>query len=320
MFTTLAPRTLPLRVSFARQLELAGAHGFDALDLPLSHVLTDPVDVTAERFASAGLRCGGWQLPFDYQADPPRPAQMARLGRLAERAARLGSPWCYYWIEPASDELTYAANTALHVRRLRPIADVLGSYGCRLGLEPVGPETLRTSHRYAFVHSVPMALELLAAVDRPNVGLLLDCYHWYTSRGTVAELQDLTAAQIVYVHVNDAPARVDIADQLDDVRLLPGASGVIDLTGFLRALTAIGYDGPIAVEPFDAELAGIAPERRVALAARSLHAAFAAAGVVEPLPNRREGLVDSSSAEANGEAADRFRRATRARHRSPARR
>src|SRR5262249_45175892 len=143
------------------------------------------------------------------------------------------------------------------------------------------------SHRYEFVHTIPMALDLLTAVDRANVGLLLDCYHWYTSGGTLADLRQLAASQVVYVHLNDAPAGVDIAEQLDDVRLLPGARGVIDLTGFLRALHTIGYDGPVAVEPFDAELASMAPDRRVALAAESLDAAFAAAGVAGRTPGAK---------------------------------
>ena len=36
MFSTLAPTALPVRVSFARQLELAAENGFEALDLPLA--------------------------------------------------------------------------------------------------------------------------------------------------------------------------------------------------------------------------------------------------------------------------------------------
>jgi sugar phosphate isomerase/epimerase len=124
-----------------------------------------------------------------------------------------------------------------------------------------------------------MALELIAAIDRPNVGLLLDCFHWYTSRGTLGQLEGLSAAQVVYVHVNDAPAGVDVDEQLDDVRLLPGASGMIELVGFLRALDRIGYDGPVAVEPFDAALARVPPAERVRLAAESLHSALTAAEI-----------------------------------------
>ncbi len=287
MFSTLAPAVLPLRVPFARQLELAPSGGFDALDLPIGALLTlsrsESVERISERFSAAGLRCGGWMLPFDHQTDRGSFAgHLRRLERAAALAGQLGAIWCYYWIEPASDELTYAANTAKHVERVRPIADVLAEHGCRFALEPIGPVTLLAGHRYHFVHSIPMALELLAAIDRPNVGLLLDSFHWYTAEGTLGELQGLTASEVVYVHVNDAPAGVALDRQLDDVRVLPGASGLIDLTGFLRALDGIGYDGPVAVEPFDATLAALSPADRVRVTARSLGAAFDAAG----LPHR----------------------------------
>lgn len=96
-----------------------------------------------------------------------------------------------------------------------------------------------------------MALELFDAVDCPNVGLLFDCYYRYTSHGTFAELDELA----VYVHINDAGAGVTVDEQLDDVRQLPGSTGVIDVNGFLRALARIAYDGPVGVEPFDRWLA-----------------------------------------------------------------
>jgi sugar phosphate isomerase/epimerase len=167
----------------------------------------------------------------------------------------------------------------MQVERVRAIADVLGEHGCRLGLEPIGPKTLRVGARYEFVHSIPMALELLNLVDRPNVGLLLDCFHWYTSHAGVDDLSALSGQQVVYVHINDAVAGVDVDEQLDDVRRLPGATGVIDLVGFLRALDRIGYDGPVAVEPFDVSLAALPTDQRVRLAAESARGAFAAAHV-----------------------------------------
>jgi sugar phosphate isomerase/epimerase len=62
----------------------------------------------------------------------------------------------------------------------------------------------------------------------------------------------------VYVHVNDAQANLGIDQQLDNVRDLPGATGVIDLAGFMRALMKIEYNGPVAVEPFKKELGQLA--------------------------------------------------------------
>lgn len=283
MFSTLAPDALPIRVPLDRQLQLAHDHGFDALDVPLSVLAaagrTEAAGTeVAERWAAHGLRCGGWRLPFDYQAPGVDVKAGLRTLRAAARGAgALASPWCYYWIEPTSEELSFAENTIMQVERVRAIADVLSEHGCRLGLEPIGPKTLRVGARYEFVHSIPMALDLLGLVDRPNVGLLVDCFHWYTSHAGVEDLLALTAEQVVYVHINDAVAGVDVDEQLDDVRRLPGATGVIDLVGFLQALDRIGYDGPVAVEPFDASLAALPTNERVKLAAEGLRGAFAAA-------------------------------------------
>lgn len=287
MFATLAPDAVPIRVPLDQQLQLAGAHGFDALDLPLSLLLRsergESVAEISERWAAHGLRCGGWRLPFDYQAHRADfKADLRRLRTAARAAGALASPWCYYWIEPTSEELSFDENTAMQVERVRAIAEVLGEFGCRLGLEPIGPKTLRVSARYEFVHSIPMALELLSAIDRPNVGLLVDCFHWYTSHAGVDDLTELGPEQVVYVHINDAVAGVDVDEQLDDVRRLPGATGVIDLVGFLHALHRVGYDGPVAVEPFDASLAALPPAERVRLTAESLRGAFAAAHISRP--------------------------------------
>ena len=91
----------------------------------------------------------------------------------------------------------------------------------------------------------------------PNVGLLLDAWHWYTSHGTLDELRRLKAEQVVYVHVNDAPRGVEVDQQIDNVRDLPGATGVIDIAGFLRTLRQLGYEGPVTPEPFKKDLANL---------------------------------------------------------------
>ena len=97
-------------------------------------------------------------------------------------------------------------------------------------------------------------MELVEAIGTGNVGLLFDSWHWYTSHGTVAELSKLSNQDIVHVHVNDAPAGIEIDQQVDNRRKLPVTTNVIDLKGFINALVKIGYDGPVECEPFDQEL------------------------------------------------------------------
>jgi len=95
-------------------------------------------------------------------------------------------------------------------------------------------------------------LEMIGAIDQPNVGLLFDSFHWYTSHATREDILSLTADQIVLVHINDAPD-LPKDEQIDNQRLLPG-EGVIDLQGMLSALQIIGYNSYVSVETFSVEI------------------------------------------------------------------
>jgi sugar phosphate isomerase/epimerase len=191
----------------------------------------------------------------------------------------LGTPWCATVIRPFSAERDYDANMEFHVARLRPVARILADHGCRLGLEFIGPKTLREGHPYTFISTIGGALDLGAQLGTDNVGLLLDAYHWYTSHATLADIQRLTAADIVYVHVNDAVAGRSIDEQMDLERDLPGATGLIDSAGFLRAVADTGFDGPVAVEPFSEAVLAMEPDERARAAGASLARVWAAAGL-----------------------------------------
>lgn len=284
MFTSLNPGTVRLSIPFDEALRLARENGFAALDLPLGELLTlaeqTSVDEVKGRFAAAGLRPGGWGLPVDFRRDDETyRAGLQALPRQAGFAQALGSPWCSTWILPFSDELDFAANMERHVERLRPAAQILADHGCRLGLEFVGPRTLRDGHAHEFIHTIEGALDLGRRIGTGNVGLLLDCFHWYTAHGTADDLARLSADQIVYVHVNDAVPGRGPDEQIDGERLLPGASGVIDITAFLQALGRMGYDGPVVVEPFNAEVNALPPAERVRAVAQSLTSVLERVGI-----------------------------------------
>jgi sugar phosphate isomerase/epimerase len=166
-----------------------------------------------------------------------------------------------------------------HARRLRPVAQILADHGCRFGVEFVGPKTVRAGHTHEFIHTIAGALELAERIGTGNVGLLLDCFHWYTSHGTLADLAQLNAAQVVYVHVNDAVSGRSPDEQIDNQRMLAGATGVIDIAGFMQALDRMGFDGPVAVEPFNAALNALPPAERVRQAGESLAKIWVQAGL-----------------------------------------
>jgi sugar phosphate isomerase/epimerase len=113
---------------------------------------------------------------------------------------------------------------------------------------------MRDGHKFEFIHDLKGTWGLIAAIDQPNTGVLLDSWQWYTSHGTTADLEALAPGDVTYVHLNDAPAGLAIDDQIDDQRMLPGATGVIDVDAFVDALRRIEFNGPIAVEPYNAAL------------------------------------------------------------------
>ena len=206
-------------------------------------------------------------------------AGMEVVPAAARSARRLGFTRTLMTVLPFHDELPFALNFAQHVQRVRELADRLAAHGIVLGLEYLSPESRRRGHRYSFVHNLDGLRELCRAAARPNVGLVLDSFHWYCAAETQADILSLAPAEIVTVHLSDAVAGLDRRQQQAFARELPGATDVIDNAGFVAALKAIGYRGPIGCEPMNRAFAALAPERAVTAAAAALRRVASAAGV-----------------------------------------
>jgi sugar phosphate isomerase/epimerase len=233
---------------------LAKATGFAAVDFDIRGALALP-DAKA-LFTGSGIRPATWGLPVngpqsEWSVDP------AELATCARFAADLGCHRCVTWVPSWSDSRDIVSNTAFHVEKLAPVARVLADHGIALGLEFLGPVTLFQDHKHPFIHTMAPMVAMARQIG-PNVGLLLDAWHLFTSGGTLADLSNLTARDIVHVHINDAPIGVPFDKVHDQTRHLPLETGVLNLTGFMQTLAALGYDGPVVTEPFNARLNALA--------------------------------------------------------------
>ena len=268
MFRNLNPLPLGIELPFAEILPLAAEFGFPSIELPLPYLLEasrEQIQEAKRALVDSGLRAACFPLPVEFREDNETfNAGMAKLDRAASIASEFGCIRCYTWITPYHDELTFPENFERHRDRLSDCARVLDSHGARLGLEYVAPLSLRKGKNFEFIHDLRGLQELIKLIDLPNVGLLLDSFHWYTSGGTLEEILALKPEQIVYVHINDAPEGLDIDEQADLRRCLPGETGVIQITEFLNALETVGYAGPVAVEPFLAEFRQMEPREVLA--------------------------------------------------------
>lgn len=260
-------------------IDLAHAHGFESVEAMPNDLArmseTELKELRAE-MKSKNVAFGAAGLPVDFRQDEGRFLEgLKSLPRLASALQRAGVTRVGTWISPSHNTLTYTQNFKQHARRLREIADVLRDKNIRFGLEYVGTKTLRDRARYHFVHSMAETKDLLAEIRLPNVGFVLDSWHWWNANETAEDILTLQAEQIVAVDLNDAPAGIPKEKQIDGQRELPMATGVIPVGDFLNALQKLGYDGPVRAEPFNKPLNDLNNEEACAKTAEALRKAFA---------------------------------------------
>lgn len=284
MFKNLNTGAIGVKATLAEQIDFARRHGFTGIDFSISEALAlaeaQGVAAVKELFAAAGVRPGSWGFPVEYRRDEIAWQEgLKALPKQAELAAELGCMRTATWILPSHNERDFWTNFDFHVTRLRPAAQILSEYGHRFGMEFIGPKTLRDANKHLFVYTLDGMLALGAAIGTGNMGLLLDVWHLYTSHGSIDDVRKLRKEDIVSVHVNDAPADKAIDEQIDNVRALPGETGVLNIVDFLHALRDIGYDGPVTAEPFSQRVRDLPPEQAVAETAASMEKIWSLAGL-----------------------------------------
>jgi sugar phosphate isomerase/epimerase len=271
--------SLGVKADFLETLDLAQRFGFESIapaPAPLAKMSDGEIQDLKGQLAAKKLVWGAAGLPVEFRADDARfRADLAGLPNLAKAMQRAGATRFGTWLSPCHATLDYAANLRQHAQRLREVAKVLADAGQRLGLEYVGPKTSWTRLMYPFIHTQPQMLELIAEIKLPNVGLVLDSWHWYTAGHTEADLLKLANRDVVACDLNDAPRGLAVDEQIDSQRDLPAATGVIDLKTFLGALVKIGYDGPVRAEPFSQALRKMPKDEALAATAAAMKKAFA---------------------------------------------
>lgn len=275
----LSPGSIGIKADQRTAVELAARHGFDVVDAN-GAFLGGLSDGELQDFLgwmkskNVGWGVAGLNVDFRGEEQTFRDG-MAKFPAYCRGLQRAKVSRMTTWVLPASDTLTYQQNFKLHATRLREVARVLNDNGLRFGLEYVAPRTSWVNKRYQFSHTMAETRDLIAEMGQPNVGILLDSWHWYHAGDTAADILKLQPKDVVAVDVNDAPANTPKEQMLDNHRELPASTGVIDIKSFVGALEKIGYDGPVRVEPFNDAVRAMQPDQACEAAMSSLKKAFA---------------------------------------------
>jgi sugar phosphate isomerase/epimerase len=265
---------LGIKANQRQAVDLAAENGFDLVDADGNYLgglsdgeLKDLLGYMESKkvgFAMAGL-------PVEFRRDDTVFNEgMGKFPAFAKGIRRAGVRMVTTYIMPGTNNRPYLANFKLHAARLGAAARILADHEMRLGLEYVGTKTIWTTQRYPFAHTMAEMRELIAEMKQPNVGFVLDCWHWFQAGDTVADITALQTSDVVSVDLNDAPAGVPKDQMVDGKRELPAATGVIDVKAFLGALEKIGFEGPVRVEPFNDAVRKMAPQEAAAAAMAAL--------------------------------------------------
>lgn len=143
------------------------------------------------------------------------------------------------------------------VQRLRYLADKIAPHGMRISLEFCGCPNCS-------INQFGTAYGVVETVDRDNVGITLDTFHFHAMGSKWEDLERADGKKIFAYHLNDAE-NLPIGSMLDDKRLWPG-DGCLDHDRTCRTLKKIGFDGVCTVELFRPEYYKLSHDENVRIA------------------------------------------------------
>jgi len=166
----------------------------------------------------------------------------AECEKLCEVAAKIGCPFIV--VVPGKlpgNGASRAEVIAESVRVLGELCDIAALHDVALAFEFLGQTDCS-------VQTLDLAHEIVRATGRPNLGLVIDSFHFYAGGSTIEMIEAVDPKLIYVFHINDAE---DLPREqlLDKHRLLPGL-GILPLREMIAAFRKIGYDNVASVEIF----------------------------------------------------------------------
>ena len=272
-------------VGWPELARLAARAGYGGVDWSLGPAQAEGLERTQALFAELRIRPTITNLPMarplPFGGEPA--VFRDALVKLADDAAFAAAIGCRKMmvVLPATGPSPKAEYRKVVRDRIAAVSDALKKSDTRLGLEFLGVPQFRAARADApapnpFIWTLPETIAL--AVDcGPNIGAILDVWHWHHSGGTTTDIVNTDRSRIVHVHFSDAKP-MPPEDVRDNMRVMPG-EGSIDLVGFLQALKRIGYADGISPEPLGRVPAGMSADEAATLGLETTLSVMRKAGV-----------------------------------------
>lgn len=220
-------------VPMVERFALAKAAGFAAVEIlfPYDEAVPELVD----QMSFNGLQMVLINCPPPNYTGGPRgfaavPGAQARFQQDFRRVLRYAKALNVQHVHIMSGVAAGQAARDTLIANLRWAADFAPKQS--LTLEPLNPDDMPGY----YLNDFHLAHDIIAAVDRPNLGLQFDTYHAQRIHGDVQGVWDAVKDQVVHVQVGQAPDRSE------------PIGGPVDFPAFYDRIAADGYDGWISAE------------------------------------------------------------------------
>jgi 4-hydroxyphenylpyruvate dioxygenase len=236
--------TVSLSGALDEKLRAIAAAGFDEVEIFEADLLSfggSPRDV-GQMCRDLGLVICAFQPFRDFEGmpEPQRARNFARAERKFDLMGELQTDLLLICsnISPAS--LGGIDRAAADFREL-------GERAALRGLR-VGYEALAWGRH---VNDYRDAWEIVRRADHNSIGIILDSFHALAPSFPIAPMQSIPADRIFLVQLADAPKLgLDVLSWSRHFRCFPG-QGDLPVAGFMEAVLATGYAGPLSLEIFN---------------------------------------------------------------------
>jgi 2-keto-myo-inositol isomerase len=239
-----------MRADLATDIKAASEAGFDCLEIWASKLRKFLKTGTASELANlfAEYRIKPYSINsierITFRDTQGHAELLKECEELCRIASAINCPYIVVVPGPLPEGKIRSDVGAESVRVLDELSRVAEHYKVALAFEFLGQTDCS-------VQTLAQAAEIVERVARPNIGLVIDSFHFYAGESSLASIDALDASKLFIFHINDAEdlPREELEDRH---RLLPG-QGILPLKEIVAALGRINYDRVTSVEIFRPE-------------------------------------------------------------------
>ena len=267
--------TVSISGDLREKLAAIAAAGFDGVEIFENDFLAfdgGPREV-GRMVRDHGLEISLFQPFRDFEGmpEPQRSRAMDRAERKFDLMGELGTDLVLICSNVSPVSLGGIDRAAADLAELGERA---AKRGIRIGYEALAWGRHVSDHRDAW--------EIVRRADHAHVGLIVDSFHTLARKIDPDTIRAVPGDKIFFVQLADAPRiDMDLLYWSRHFRNMPG-EGDLDVVGFMRAVAATGYDGPLSLEIFNDQFRGGSPRSIAVDGHRSLIALMDKVRRLEP--------------------------------------